>query len=207
MELVPVEVVSKVVEVLDRLGIPYVLGGSTASSVHGAPRATNDMDLVADVRSEHVQPLAEALQDEFYVEPTAIRDAIRSQGSFNLIHFETSVKVDVFIRGGDAFRGAQLARRQVEAVEDAAFQVLSPEDVILFHGWRSAPVRLEGEGAAAAAYIGEQEAVVVVGNLTGEARRVRGSLEPRELHGGTAAGWRGRRPREDSAEGAERSKA
>lgn len=46
-----------------------------------------------------------------------------------------------------------------------------------FHDWRSAPVRLEGEGAAAAAYIGEQEAVVVVGNLTGEARRVRGSLE------------------------------
>lgn len=131
MELVPVEVISKVVEVFDRLGIPYVLGGSTASSVHGAPRATNDVDLVADVRSEHVQPLTEALQDEFYVEPTAIREAIRSQGSFNLIHFETSVKVDVFIRGDDAFRGAQLARRQVEAVEDAAFQVLSPEDVIL----------------------------------------------------------------------------
>jgi hypothetical protein len=46
----PVLVVAKLAGVFDALGIRYVVGGSLASSIYGIPRATQDVDLVADVR-------------------------------------------------------------------------------------------------------------------------------------------------------------
>lgn len=124
-------VISEVVAALDRIGIPHVIGGSFASSVHGIPRATNDVDLVADVRSEHVEPLVATLGHEFYVEPTAVTRAIDHGSSFNLIHYETAFKVDVFVQGSDAFRRGQLARRTAETVGGVALYVLSPEDTVL----------------------------------------------------------------------------
>ncbi len=127
----PLAVILAVVAAFDRIGIAYVIGGSFASSLHGLPRATNDVDLVADVRSEHVEPLVATLGDEFYVEPTAVTGAIEHGNSFNLIHYETAFKVDVFVQGSDAFRRAQLARRTRQRVRGLLLQVLSPEDTVL----------------------------------------------------------------------------
>lgn len=79
-------VTRKVVEVLDRLGIVYFVGGSVASSVHGVARFTRDVDFVADVRQEHAPALAAAWQDEFYVDEDMIREAVHQQGSFNIIY-------------------------------------------------------------------------------------------------------------------------
>lgn len=54
--------VAPVIEALERAGVAYFIGGSVASSVYGMPRSTMDVDLVADLRSEHVRPLVEQLQ-------------------------------------------------------------------------------------------------------------------------------------------------
>ncbi len=37
---------------LEALGVPYVIGGSMASAVHGLARATMDVDVVVDLRAE-----------------------------------------------------------------------------------------------------------------------------------------------------------
>jgi hypothetical protein len=34
-----------IADLLDRLGVRYLVGGSLASSLHGTPRATQDVDL------------------------------------------------------------------------------------------------------------------------------------------------------------------
>ena len=70
-----------VVDALDALGILYAIGGSLASAVHGAMRATMDADLVADLHSEHVEPLAQALQDAFYADADMMRDAMLVSGA------------------------------------------------------------------------------------------------------------------------------
>jgi hypothetical protein len=127
----PRHVMSRVLAVLEDMGVPCVVGGSYASSVHGFPRATNDIDLVADVRSEHLQPLFELLHGEFYVEPDAVAEAINLGTSFNLIHHATAFKIDVFVCGGDAFRKAQIARSKPQQVQGIRVNVLSPEDVVL----------------------------------------------------------------------------
>ncbi len=67
------EVTLHVAAVLERLGVPYLVGGSLASSLHGLPRATLDADLVADLRQGHVSPLVAALEGDFYGSEPAIR--------------------------------------------------------------------------------------------------------------------------------------
>ncbi|MGA9348553.1 MAG: hypothetical protein WBW48_07080 [Anaerolineae bacterium] len=123
-----------VVDALDALGVPYAIGGSFASALHGVMRATMDADLVADLRLEHVEPLAQALGDAFYADVEMMRDAVRRRGSFNLIHLDTMFKVDVFVARPRPFDRSQLARRQLhllsEDPERRAY-VTSAEDVIL----------------------------------------------------------------------------
>ena len=46
----PILVVARLVQAFDTLGVAYVVGGSLASSVYGVPRATQDVDLVADLK-------------------------------------------------------------------------------------------------------------------------------------------------------------
>lgn len=123
-----------VTQTLERLGIPYAVGGSLASSLHGVMRSTLDVDIVADVQPEHIQPLVEALSKEFYADDEMMRDAIEHQSSFNLIHYETAFKVDIFIRKARAFDQMQLDRRRLSIIAsnpEESVYVTSPEDTIL----------------------------------------------------------------------------
>jgi hypothetical protein len=101
----------RVITVLESLDVPYVIGGSVATMVHGIPRLTNDTDLIVRFKVEHIEPFVGALKDEFYVERESIEHAIRHQSSFNLLHYETMFKVDMFIAKDNFFDRAQLARR------------------------------------------------------------------------------------------------
>jgi hypothetical protein len=123
-----------VTDALEALGVPYVIGGSFASALHGVMRATMDADLVADLRLEHVAPLVQALGAAFYADAEMMRDAIGRYGSFNLIHLDTLFKVDLFVARPRDFDRAQLARRQLQLLsadpEHRAY-VSSAEDTIL----------------------------------------------------------------------------
>ncbi len=123
-----------VTAVLEDLDVTYVIGGSVASTVHGVVRTTLDVDLLADLRLDLVSPLATALDEAFYIDEAAIRKAIAHGGSFNLIHLQTMVKVDVFVPTQRAFDRQQLARRISEPLaSDSPMRiwVLSAEDIIL----------------------------------------------------------------------------
>ncbi len=61
----PADAVARVLEVLDRLEIPYLAGGSVASSVHGISRPTLDLDIVADLRADQIDEFAALLQPDF----------------------------------------------------------------------------------------------------------------------------------------------
>jgi hypothetical protein len=130
----PIAVTLLVIDALETLGVPYVIGGSLASTVHGAVRATLDTDLVADLRPEHAAPLAQALGNVFYADEEAIHTAIEQHASFNVIHLDTMFKVDVFVAGGRPFDLQEINRRGTQVIatdpERTAY-VASAEDVIL----------------------------------------------------------------------------
>jgi hypothetical protein len=127
--------IEPVTTLFGRLGVPYYVGGSIASSAYGLPRTTMDADLVADLKHAHVAPLVEAIREEFYVSQSAIFEAIAQQSCFNVIHFATMFKVDVFILKARAFDQQAIHRARKETIEAigqvTALPIASPEDIVL----------------------------------------------------------------------------
>jgi hypothetical protein len=102
--------------------------------VHGEPRTTNDVDIVADLRAEHVEALVAAVRPDYYVSPSAAREAVRSGTSFNLIELRRAVKVDLFVAGNDPLNVARLRdplRLRVSQDPEAWLPIDTPEHSIL----------------------------------------------------------------------------
>ncbi len=131
----PVLVVATIARIFDALGIRYLVGGSVASSLYGIPRATQDVDLVADIRLTHVDAVTAAMAHDFYVDADMIRDAIQRRASFNVVHLATMFKADVFVFQGDSWSREEMDRARTEQVDvqegktDVRFA--SPEDTLL----------------------------------------------------------------------------
>jgi hypothetical protein len=129
-----IEVVERFIDVLDRLGITYAIGGSMASSAYGKARFTQDADITVQPFSRVAREFYDSIKDEFYISEEAMREALRSYGSFNVIHFETSIKIDIFIQGPEVFEQRLLARRRkarLSGTDSRDLDVVSPEDIIL----------------------------------------------------------------------------
>lgn len=127
------EITLDVAATLERLGIPYLVGGSLASSFHGIPRTTQDADVVVRIAEDDVPDLVAAFADDFYVDEGAVLEAVELRRSFNLIHLETLFKVDVFVAGDDEASREQMARRRRVTVFDdppRELVVASAEDVV-----------------------------------------------------------------------------
>ena len=130
----PIRVTIQMATVMDELGVPYLVGGSIASSIYGDPRATQDIDMVAALRPAHIDQLVSSLSDAFYVDAQDILEAIERGSSFNVIHLETMTKVDVFVAGTtDMDREEMRRRRQMRLSPNLEYKlsVATPEDVIL----------------------------------------------------------------------------
>ncbi len=126
--------VGPVLDALRALGVRHYVGGSIASSAHGVARASIDADVVAELRPEHAERLVVALRSSYYVPEARARDAIARRASFNVIHLETMIKVDVFVSRGRPFdrRAMERAQPAPSGGSGAAPLVLaSAEDVVL----------------------------------------------------------------------------
>ncbi|HEX8089641.1 MAG TPA: hypothetical protein VF762_12345 [Blastocatellia bacterium] len=129
-----IDVLLMVVTALEKPGIPYVIGGSYASSLHGLARASMEVDLLAAIKQEQVSGLTAELRPEFYANDRAIKQAVQSGRLFNLVHIETAFKVDVFIARAGGFDEKQLERRRPVALASDPKRmayVATPEDTIL----------------------------------------------------------------------------
>ena len=127
----PVAIAVDVGARLDHLDVAWVIGGSIASSVHGEPRATQDVDMVVALRARHVKPFVEALGSEYYTDVAAMRAAVKAAGSFNCIHFASAIKADFFVAGDDAFEAERLANRLRVEMPGGVLYVDTAEHTIL----------------------------------------------------------------------------
>ena len=125
----------RILEVFDLLEIPYQVVGSLASSMHGIPRATMDVDIVADLRTEQIGEFVDQLRADFYVDADMMQEALRRQRSFNLIHFASSYKFDIFPLARDEYSQTQFGRREFSETKSLGdpieCAVASAEDTIL----------------------------------------------------------------------------
>jgi hypothetical protein len=134
MQNEPIEVTLKVTSILEKLGVPYLIGGSLASTLYGMVRTTQDSDIVTDMRPEHIPSFIAALESEFYLDEEMIAESIQHNSSFNMIHRESMFKVDVFIPRQRPFHQSQLARAQRQTFTfetEMSANFASAEDTIL----------------------------------------------------------------------------
>ena len=130
-----VAALAPVVDAFDDLHVGYYIGGSVASSALGLPRTTIDVDLVADLSTHHVGPLAERLEGEYYLNAETLSEAVREREAFNLIHLATMLKVDVFVLKTAAYDQTAFQRARKRALFPEAgtkeLFLASAEDVAL----------------------------------------------------------------------------
>lgn len=134
-----VDVISAVVEVLDRVGAAYAITGSVASSIHGEPHTSQDVDFVVRMTSEQARRIAVELPQRFYRSDQALVAAARQASFCNLIDAQTGLKVDLSVLGPGEFHDQVFLRcRPTEFGSGAPrFQMVSPEDLILMKlEWR-----------------------------------------------------------------------
>lgn len=127
----PLCVALQMAEIFENLDIPYLVGGSIASSIYGEPRATQDIDMVAELKNHHIQVLIANTQNAFYIEEEDVIRAVSQHSSFNVIHLETMIKVDIFVLGSEAIDREEMRRRRPQTIADMQLVVATPEDIVL----------------------------------------------------------------------------
>jgi hypothetical protein len=127
------EALRRVIEILERLGVPYMLTGSVATSYHGRPRATHDADIVMDPTADQLERLVADLHAAgFYIDADSAREAQRTRRQFNAIEMQYASKIDLIVRKDRPFSREEFARRQgADLPFRAAVMIVSPEDAIL----------------------------------------------------------------------------
>lgn len=169
---------------LERIGVPYFVGGSLASSLQGEPRATNDIDLVVDLAPSAVGALREALGPDFEVDEEALADAVRRRGSWNIFFLPLTYKIDLFQKGTTPFDESEFSRRRrfdlgagrhiwLESPEDSALRKLlwyRQGGEVATHQWRDVVQLLRTSPRLDERYLDEWAAALGIADLLAKAR-------------------------------------
>jgi hypothetical protein len=125
------------------LGIPYLIGGGVAATVHGEFRTTRDVDLVVRLRHADAVRFAEALAADFILNPPDIIAALRQlpqqaidrrqRATFAAYDRASGYQLDVYCAGETPFERVQFVRALAVTMPEigTALMIASPEDTIL----------------------------------------------------------------------------
>jgi len=126
------DLLARIARQLEETQIPYMIVGSMASSYHGEPRMTRDVDLVIDPEPASLHRFLDALSpNEFYVDRDAAATALTERSQFNVVEMASGWKVDFVIRKDRLFSLAEFKRRREADVLGVRAYVASAEDTII----------------------------------------------------------------------------
>jgi len=124
--------IATIVAELERFGIPHMVAGSFASTLHGEPRTTHDIDLVIDPDWPSLHRFAHELErSHFYVSEEAVREAWERRGQFNVVLLDSGWTADLIIRKDRLFSRTEFERRQPATIGHAQVFVATAEDTIV----------------------------------------------------------------------------
>lgn len=109
-----------------------MLTGSFASSYHGIPRSTQDIDIVIAPTLEQIRTFVALLPEtEYYVDGDAAIEAQKQGGQFNVIDFATGWKIDLIARKTRPFSRTEFDRRNSVDFQGINLAIATPEDVLI----------------------------------------------------------------------------
>jgi len=123
---------SRLAPVLERARVPYMLTGSVASSAHGLPRSTRDLDIViAPTQAQLLALIRQFPSDRYYADEQQALQALEKRSQFNIIEFDSGWKTDFIIAQDSPYGRSALARRLRIEIAGIYVYVAAPEDVII----------------------------------------------------------------------------
>lgn len=105
-----VDALAPVVAAFEQLQLAHCVGGSVASSFHGAARSTMDVDLLCELTDDRISQFIGCFDHNFYVSESAVREAVERKSCFKFIHLPTSFKIDIFVSEARPFNVNRMNR-------------------------------------------------------------------------------------------------
>jgi hypothetical protein len=126
------DLLRRITGMLEEASIPHMVVGSLASSFHGEPRQTRDIDIVIDPTPEALRRFVELLPpDAYYADPDAATEALDRRTSFNIVEIHSGWKVDLIVRRDRPFSREELGRRVRVRLLDTDADIATAEDTII----------------------------------------------------------------------------
>ena len=129
--LTELDILRDVTGKIEKLGIQYMLTGSLAMSYYVEPRMTRDIDLVVEILPGMINQIEKIFSPDYYFSIDSIKDAVKNEFIFNLIHIESSIKVDCIIRISEEYRKIEFGRRRKVKLSGFSIYIVSIEDLII----------------------------------------------------------------------------
>jgi hypothetical protein len=108
-----------------------MLSGSIALNSYTIPRMTLDIHIVIELNANNLETFLELFPDKFYMNTDTIRQETQRAGMFNIIDFESGLKIDFIVRKNTEYRMHEFQRRKKEKIEDIEVWMVSPEDLVI----------------------------------------------------------------------------
>ncbi len=130
----PLDVAVCMARALEASGISYVIGGCVASTLHGEPRTSADVDFAIQLRPQGVEGFLRRLQPDFFVQAESVAAAVEHHTGFNAIHRDSMFKVALYVRPSSGLFSAEIERAervQQRTTDPGPVSVASAEDTVL----------------------------------------------------------------------------
>lgn len=126
------DLLPRLVSALESAQVPYMLTGSVASSAHGRPRSTRDLDIVISPTPAQLTALIEQFpSSRYYADEEQALRALSNRSQFNVIDYSSGWKVDFIIAEDSAYGREAFGRRRSIEIAGTRVYIASPEDIII----------------------------------------------------------------------------
>ncbi len=122
---------TEITQTLSGMQIPYMLTGSLAYNIYSIPRATRDIDLIIEMKEKDIEVFLHYIKNKYYYSEQTIREEVKRKGMFNIIHLESSYKIDLIVHTNDIFEVAKFHRRKRFKIFKNEIYVITAEDLII----------------------------------------------------------------------------
>lgn len=128
----------RLIEMLERLGIEYAVGGSMAAMLYSETRSTRDIDVMLRVDPSALEVVVNEIESwQVYIDPfeTLFEFVLPGKLPINVVDGKSGLKADLYIAQPEGLdRSAMTRRRRMQMYREPAFEawILAPENVILY---------------------------------------------------------------------------
>lgn len=131
IKVIELEILKDVVKKLALNKIEYMISDSTAMNFYSIPRMTRDIDIVISINSNSIDKIFDIFKDDYYIDREDIKDAIKNETMFNIIHLKEVFKIDFIIRKSNEYRILEFKNKKRMQFDGIDIYIVSIEDLII----------------------------------------------------------------------------